>query len=180
MSQSYQSVVALSNVLGFEEPECIIEFGTGRGGLTALFGIYGWFGGAKIHSLDIKEPLSCIPAFSALGIEFHLVDIFSEYAQEKISSWINNNGKVLLFCDNGKKKKEFNVFAPMLKVGDIIMAHDYAETKEVFIEQIAGTHWGCHEIQYSDIEQTVKNCGLVQLYEEVCDVGALCCFKKRK
>lgn len=172
--QSHESVVALAHVLEQEEPECIIEFGTKRGGMTVLFGVYGHSSGAMVHTMDIVEPMACSDIFSKLGVKFHLVDIFTRYAQHRVADWIGDGSKTLLFCDNGKRAQEFNLYAPLLKKGDIIMAHDYAETSEAF-EKMS---WGCQELQGSDIARTVRDCGLIPLYEDVCSVGVMCCFRK--
>jgi hypothetical protein len=41
-----------------------------------------------------------------------------------------------------------------MKSGDFIMAHDYAENKEVFEEKIKGKIWNWHEISDSDVSQS--------------------------
>ena len=53
---------------------------------------------------------------------------------------------------------EFNVLSKYIKSGDFILAHDYAENKEVFEEKIKGKIWNWHEISDSDISQaTLEN-----------------------
>ena len=56
-------------------------------------------------------------------------------------------GKILLYCDNGKKIDEFNTYAKYLKPGDVIMTHDRPS-----------------EIRFKDIEETVIKHNLKPVY----------------
>jgi len=42
----------------------------------------------------------------------------------------------LLFCDNGDKKREINLFGPLLKPGDVLAAHDFGT--EWKLKDVAG------------------------------------------
>lgn len=49
-----------------------------------------------------------------------------------VESFIKREGTTLILCDGGSKINEFNILSKYLKSGDIIMAHDYVDTKENF------------------------------------------------
>jgi len=45
---------------------------------------------------------------------------------EDVRRWIMNKpGPAFIYCDGGNKPKEFNLYAPILRVGDYIAAHDW-------------------------------------------------------
>jgi len=54
-----------------------------------------------------------------------------------------------------------------LKVGDFILAHDYAENKENFEEKIKLKIWNWHEIQFSDIKEACEKNNLDNFQKEI-------------
>jgi hypothetical protein len=100
---------------------------------------------------------------SILPMEFYKMDVFSSEAQCIVRDFVEE-GKALIYCDNGKKRDEFNMYAHLLKPGDYIMAHDYGR-----------------EIRLRDIEETIEMCDLEQLYDEYRKdlKSRQCCFRKR-
>jgi len=119
----------------------ICEIGTAQGGTTVLFGLHMFknegvtltFDNAGTFNSKWRE-LSVL-----LGIEFSNLDVFKEEGTNKLKEFVQRDGVSLLFCDGGNKVQEFNSFAPFLKSGDVIMAHDYRHeiklnqlNKEVF------------------------------------------------
>lgn len=105
----------------------IIEIGTAFGGTTIFFGLHSWKNKGKTYTFDnnVRQESSWFDLAKLLGIEFIKLDVFSEEGINKIKELIQLDGITLLFCDGGNKQQEFNTFAPFLKSGDIIMAHDY-------------------------------------------------------
>jgi len=114
IAQSWSDLCILENILTVEKPDIIIELGTQHGASALFFSLF-----TKTYTFDIKK--YNIPKSD--NIIYEICDIFKD--SDKIKSLIQNNKKVFLFCDNGNKPKEFEVFAPFLKKGDIIFVHDY-------------------------------------------------------
>ena len=88
-----------------------------------------------------------------------------EYPEE-IKEFIQKKGITLVLCDGGYKINEFKLISPLLKVGDVIMAHDYAHDEKVFKEEIQNKIWNWHEIQYSDIKESCEKNNLEPYMKE--------------
>jgi len=129
----------------------IIEFGTGFGALTTYLGLWGARLGIPVFSFDNDARGSRTgvdPIFNKLGIVFRQEDIFLR--EEEIKGLIRFLGPAYLVCDNGDKKKEFNIFVPALCDGSIVSVHD----------------WNV-EIKESDINETILNHKLVAVDPEL-------------
>ena len=104
-----------------------IELGTFVGGLT--------------YEMILKHPEMNIHTFEIDGsclhptvryyigkphVGIYAMDVFDPKTVKLISDIINkSDGTVLLFCDNGNKVKEFWLYYPLLRPGDLIQVHDY-------------------------------------------------------
>lgn len=164
MQQQKGVVEAVHELLSAVEPSRIIELGTGFGGLTVFFGLYGYKHECDVITYDNEpkdEAVADLIAF--LGVERYILDIFS--IVDQISERIAESGKTILICDNGNKVREVNTFAGSLKSGDVIMAHDYYE----FMTQdpsILGPETVC-EISYDRIQDTCQKNGIETFMPEV-------------
>jgi len=122
----------------------IIELGTDYGGLTNLLADLPVSNEAKIYTYDIN-PYRFVSHNSK--ITFNVQDVF--LVEKNISELIQAQGRTLLLCDGGNKKKEFETFYKYLKPHDIIMAHDYAPDEKIFQEKYINKIWSWHEFQDS-------------------------------
>jgi hypothetical protein len=77
-------------------------------------------------------------------------------------------------CDGGNTAKEFDTYCTYLKLGDIIMAHDYAPNIEVFNSKYKNKIWNWMEIQDKDIESSVKKYKLKDYYKKFEDIAWVC------
>jgi len=116
----------------------IIEIGTNRGGLTL------WLSDNRpekcdIYSFDITDEYLMIDPKKE-NINFIQKDVFSEASQE-IHDLISSEGQTLLLCDGGNKNNEFAIFAKSLKLGDIIMCHDFIDDAETYNKIQSETNW---------------------------------------
>lgn len=153
MQQKKGVVEAFHELLSVVKPSRIIELGTGFGGLTVFFGLYGYCHECDVITYD-NDPKdeAAINLIVFLGVERYILDLFSIAGQ--LSERIAEPGKTILICDNGNKVREVNTFAGALKSGDVIMAHDYYE----FMTQdpsVLGRDTVC-EISYDEIRDVCE------------------------
>ena len=72
-------------------------------------------------------------------------------------------------CDGGSKINEFNLLSKYLKSGDIIMAHDYVDTKENFLKNYKNKIWNLREIGDEHIKNTCEKYNLKSYMKETFD-----------
>ena len=157
------------NFLKEVKPKRILEIGTALGGFTSFLNIClkELNLDTKILSYDIAER----PWYKDMiqeGIDVRVEDVFdfnSFTVKSEVSDFIKEDGVTIVLCDGGWKKGEFIVLSDFLKVGDFILAHDYAENAQVFNERVMGKIWNWHEIQDSDIKSASDKNNL-ELYQK--------------
>jgi hypothetical protein len=150
----------------------IIEIGTGYGGFSRF--LQDCLPAAEIDSWDITQHLP----------EEELRNGFFTFHQgcamhdQELLRLLRVPGRVLLICDGGDKIAEFRKFAPYLKRGDIIMAHDYCETRAEFENQLYGKLWNWLEITREDIAETIQACQLFPIHHELRTAAWGCWIKQ--
>jgi hypothetical protein len=173
------------------KPQRILEIGTASGGLSLLLRDLLNVNGCKDTTLRTYDIVSgdwsrsdvFIEAIKTCNIESFLKNIFTpDYSALQditCADYIQSKGTTLVLCDGGNKTSEFNILSKYLKTGDIIMAHDYAYSREIFNEQICNKFWNYCEIIEADIDAAVKQYNLFDtLCEEFAHVGWCCKIKK--
>jgi hypothetical protein len=115
----------------------IIEIGTYNGGLTS------WLfdnlkEGGKLISYDIDGTINHT---NRTDIDFRVEDCFSTKSFVDIIELIQSEGRTLVVCDGGDKPQEFNAFSKYLKSGDVIIAHDFAESEVEWKEKTDYWQW---------------------------------------
>ena len=131
----------------------IVELGSGMGG----FSFYLFLQAKKrVSQFDTWDIAPVHVATTKLGKDFgfdkccHTGDVLNdETIIEVIQSIISKPGKTLLFCDNGHKPMEVNLYAPHLKVGDYLAVHDWEH--EIFPHHF--DHLSLKEFPIEEIEQ---------------------------
>ncbi len=108
-------------ILDKEKPDKVVEIGTGSGAFSTYLLLWCLNNGAEFVTVDSRELWKSSPVKELLGFRDYFVnkDIFE--------TDIELNGKVLVFCDGGNKKKEFKYFWSRLKEEDLIAVHDVGE-----------------------------------------------------
>lgn len=160
-------------------PSQILEIGTASGGLSLMIRdtldeiglIDSQFRTYDIFDTDRVELKSVIKAGAKVDLRVknvfnHAYDDLLDECVEEIQSFIQQDGTTIVMCDGGSKKNEFNILSRFLKPGDIIMAHDYSSTPEYFEEHIKNKIWNWHEIQDSDIQESVSKYDLEPFMQE--------------
>jgi len=184
-------IEAFRILLEQEKPTQVLEIGTAHAGLTLIIrDILDEIGLVEtpIHTYDISadgEPLEydikkgARIKFSKENLFNHLYDnLLDPLGPNGVVEYIQRPGGSLVLCDGGCKRCEVNILSKFLKIGDVIMAHDYAPDAEYFERHIKGKIWDWHEIQDSDIQEAVDKYHLQPcLQEEFLKVVWVC--KKR-
>jgi hypothetical protein len=163
----------------------IIELGTRKGAFTLFLGMYGYIKSCTIYTYDIENfvPPGIKLLFNdyAFDIAFWNGDIFKDSCMSNfLREHIQEDGRTLLLCDNGDKIREFKTFAPLLKSGDVIMAHDYVETQERFEKEFKKEKWGYCEVTYQDIAEDCEKHNLQPHLQEIFDDVVWLCRIKDK
>lgn len=144
-----------------EKFERIFEIGTASGGLTQFLYEFSKENNidTEIMSVDIKPPHQHLLDIGINNLQLNVFDIKNV---NKFDSFLKTNKKLLILCDGGEKPSEFDFFAKYLKVGDFIMAHDYAISYEYFETNIRKQNkWNWCQITEDDIVGTCTKFNLI-------------------
>jgi hypothetical protein len=181
--QNHNAFEAFHYFLNEIKPKRILEIGTALGGFTSFlnYTCKKLEIDCKILSYDIYDRGDSYNVMKQNGIDVRVEDIFLEnYSEVKpeIQDFIKSEGTTLVLCDGGDKIKEFNILSNFLKLGDFIMAHDYAENHQIFEEKINLNIWNWHEISDTDIEEACTRNNLAIHNKNMFDKVVWVCKKK--
>lgn len=160
--QNHNVYEVFYNFLNKIKPKRILEIGTASGGFTSFLNIVSKENNLNIEilSYDIYER-DWYDDMKEDGIDVRVEDIFnSDFSSvnDEVIKFIQNDGVTIILCDGGYKIGEFNLLSNYLKIGDFIMAHDYAYDNDKFEKDIKNKVWNWCEIKESDIsEASVRN-----------------------
>ena len=168
-------------------PSRILEIGTGAGGLTLFLretlneiGLQD----SKIKSFDVNPMDSVHTEINEMeNIEILKDNLFGDNnytltRYDLIEDFIKSDGVTLVMCDGGNKVKEFNQISPLIKNGDYIMAHDYVDNNQNFVDNYLGKIWNWAEIKDEDIKDICEKENLVSSNKENFDSIVWVCKQK--
>lgn len=174
-----------NKILGSLRPLKVLEIGTMHGGLTLMVRDILDNIGCKesiIRTYDINKQEFLIPLIDD-RVEVITKNLFNEdysnfkddICKKEIKDFIHSGEPTLILCDGGCKKCEYNLIAPFLKEGDVIMAHDYAPNKDYFDEFVKNKIWDWMEIEDKDISDSVEKYSLIPFLQETAQQAAWSC-----
>ena len=145
------------------KPKRILEIGTSSGGLTLLLRDLlddNGFENVELRTYDINNPQYLYQ--HKKNIDIRVKNVFNHQYNEltekdEIVNFINDDGPTIVLCDGGSKINEFNILSQYLKIGDVIMAHDYSENNEYFEQNIKNKIWNWCEIT----EENIRGCSQI-------------------
>ena len=180
--QSHFAYEVFYNFLKEIKPSRVLEIGTAMGGFTEFLKIVSDEENLniKLLSYDIAER----PWYNQIiekGIDIRVENIFNEDwtgVNQEVVDFINQEGITIVLCDGGWKIGEFKVLSKLIKKGDFILSHDYAENEEVFREKIYKKIWNWCEIKNSDILPYCLEHNLEYYNKEIFEGAAWTCRKK--
>ena len=128
----------------------------------------------ELYSFDIEEsPFPNVNEILDKNSHFIRGDIF--LLKDFINDLISKPGRVLVLCDNGEKIREFNEFSKSLKTQDVIMCHDFYESRADFENDLNRT-WDWCEITLPDIQDSINSYNLCQICSEYFGLAHWGCF----
>ena len=139
---------AFREVFKQEKPDKILELGTGCGALAMFF--RDELPDVPIITVDISAWPFYDYMFDKAGIDFRMEDYRTD---PSLIEFVKADGKTFIICDNGNKPQEVAYFAPHMKQGDVIMAHDYVGYPDHY-------EWGASEITDQSVAEAVRECNL--------------------
>ena len=178
---------ALSLLVELIRPSQILEIGTGGGGTIMCIREHLNSVGlesTEIMSFEVKERDSYTKMRES-NINILIENLFSNTYRELdkpdiVKNFIQKEGTTLVLCDGGSKINEFNLLSDFLKMGDFIMAHDYIDTRENFLQNYQNQIWNWREIGDEHINSPCERNGLTPFLKEVFDPAVWACRKKTK
>lgn len=183
--QNDHMFLAFRDLLTATRPARILEIGTAGGGTIAYIrDILNELNltTSKILSLEVKEH-KWYPTLRERGIEVVIENIFDKSYRnlekpEMVESFIKDEGTTIILCDGGSKANEFRLLSQFLKTGDIIMAHDFIDTRENFIENYREKIWNWREIGDEHINPVCDKYGLEPFMQETFNLAVWACRRK--
>lgn len=182
-AQRIEAFDVIEEFIRQHKPDKILEIGTAAGGLTSFINHVGKEANEqfKMISTDISER----PEYDAIineGVTILIEDIFSWETETVKNSivldFLSDNSKKIIFCDGGNKKVEFKILAKYLNVGDFILAHDYIDTTENFVNNFAGKIWNWMEVCEEDLADVCEQHNLEEYNKEMFSPIVWACRQK--
>ena len=166
IAQTPEFMMVFNEIFNRENFARVIEIGTFHGGLSLFLAFCSLVKNMKFFTFDIRMSgkTEVYQKIRQLGGTFEKLNILQPQGIERIRSLVTAPGRVMLLCDGGNKPKEIRTFAPFLKQGDVIMGHDYFDSKQSFDFQ---QKWLSCELVKADIQNACKKNNLVPWYEPV-------------
>jgi cephalosporin hydroxylase len=130
---------AIAGILSPHKPQIVVELGTDRGGFAAFLAdlVRPW--GGQVYTFDIEAKFlpSLLDEFR--NLHFVQADVLAERHPAIVERVVQPG--VLLYCDNGNKPREVELYAPLLPVGSLLGVHDYnteipADWVEPFVDSL--------------------------------------------
>ena len=168
LQQSWGSMWILEKMLSNYKPDKIVELGTGSGTLMVYFSAYVLLNDIQdgYITIDIKEP-----EIKVEGAKFQKMDIYDKNTVSTLSDFLNTAERPFILVD-GKdpKSTEVNLYAPSLKKGTVMFAHD------AIIRPDKSFKWGFTEdkIDWNIVERYEPYYG----WAKELDARMLCVVKK--
>lgn len=161
MQQQPEALAEIEKILRSERPSRVIELGTGHGGFALFLRDVCASIGCEFSTHDVRAPADEVRQhLPFVELDFHRAEGVARLVPQ-----IGSPGKTILIVDGGDKPLEFNTYAEHLKLGDLLLAHDYCRDREHFARDFLGKLWNWCEITWADVAVTCQRLGLSRCYE---------------
>ena len=171
--QNHNVYEVFYNFINNIKPKRILEIGTALGGFTEFLKKVSDESNLNINilSYDIHR-MDWYERMISDGIDVRVENVFDSNYQsvkQEVIDFIQQDGVTIVLCDGGNKVGEFNILSNFIKQGDFIMAHDYVDTRENFMENYNNKIWNWHEISENDIREACLTNNLKSYNKEIFD-----------
>jgi hypothetical protein len=151
--------------------DLIIELGTDNGGLS-MWIYHNKKAGAVFFTYELEPSHIQIPKEHEINKCIKYCDCLTPDVIVSIAALIKTGGKTLFLCDGGSKVIEFGIYSKLIKSGDVIMLHDFADSpdevnnyKEIKAKCLLDGSWDgngfeVHESSLEDIRKGIDDAGL--------------------
>ncbi|MCX6539169.1 MAG: hypothetical protein NT151_09600 [Acidobacteria bacterium] len=144
IERKWSDIFTIDVFLASQRPKVIVELGTGSGAFSCYLATYAYLNGARFFTFDLQRKTAptkranyrALRLVRKLGGRVYRRDIFHPKTRTIIQKLVNRGPSVFLYCDNGNKAREVQLFAGDLKASDFIGVHDYGF--EVHQHDLAG------------------------------------------
>jgi predicted O-methyltransferase YrrM len=179
MSQNRMAVPVWSYAMELLPPARIIELGTNNGGFTTALAMHAWNLKIPIITYDQSPPDERFSDLARqLGVQFQTGDIWR--LAPIISDLIKQPGTTFLLCDGGDKQRELELFAPAMKPGDVIAAHDYDACHHMDPSiPMNDRWWQWTEVFKAHGDEVANQNGLYSWMQEYFDVAGWLVYRRR-
>lgn len=154
--------------------ELVIEIGSGFGGFSCFLQDQSIEHNFKFITYESNEAKYKSILSLNKNIDCRNSNAISPFTLKEISNLLSQYNQCLVLCDGNNLKLEFNSISPLLKYGDIVMAHDYAPNKEIFESEFRGKIWDWMEISDSDIQDSIQKNNLKDFYPAINKAAWVC------
>jgi len=126
-SLTWLDLGAIAHILQLARIRLVVEVGVEHGGLAAYLASYCHYTGCQYKGIDITlNPLHPTVREDMAGVQIEERDAWIAETVERVGQWVAAaSGSVLIICDGGDKPKELKLYAPLLRMGDVLIGHDY-------------------------------------------------------
>jgi cephalosporin hydroxylase len=167
-------------------PSKVLEIGTAGGGTIAYIRDTldkNEMSKTQVKTFDIKEH-KWYDDLRNRNIDVVIENIFSKSYRELekphlIKPFIESEGVTLVLCDGGSKINEFRLLSQFLKSGDIIMAHDYIDTKENYEMNYKNKIWNWREIGIEHVDPVCIQYELEPYMQDFFNSAVWVCRRKK-
>ena len=128
-SHSWEELGAITAIIEQNDIFLFIELGVHKGGLASLLAMRARYQdfeylGVELYLDDIEPALVALVDETPRANLFY-GDAFSAPVFEFIARKVELSRRTLVYCDNGNKPAEVDRYSKALKIGDLLLVHDY-------------------------------------------------------
>ena len=117
LSHSWREVGCILWIVQTFHLRAVAEIGVDQGGLAGILQAH-----RSLDYLGIELTMHTVhPSVAHIVIE---ADALAEPTLRTVLHWIEQRRPVLVYCDDGDKPKEVQLYAPILRPGDVLGVHD--------------------------------------------------------
>ena len=125
-SLTWFDIGAILHILHVARIRACVEIGVEHGGLAGQLRAYGHYTGMAYRGYDITlGELHPVIAADNLDV-IHQRDAHQQRTIAEVQAWIGQQAApALIFCDGLGKPAELQMYAPLIRSGDVLLGHDY-------------------------------------------------------